>query len=328
MNLYNIYTTFPSTIGKVLLFLVCIGLLAGCEKGDPTENNGPLAGGYSILVNNGNILVSGFRSQNGQVNTRYWVNGESTNQSTFAELVENQSTYRQAVDEKFRTVKVYKDRDGANQLYQFAQGGSAEAGKIHYYKNNSIVRMDNDSVGRLSAVAFEDGTPLFAGYLGEYWQDNAGGSTMYPRIAFVWDGQSPITELNMLADSAAFKGVSAIYQAGADEFYVGGLYGRPMYWKNTDPVVLDERYGEVWQIIKSGSDIYAAGLINKYNSNSTGHTACYWKNGELHELEDRAQAFGIFVDGEDVYISGAVGNVPASYRPCYWKNGVRVDLPM
>ena len=101
-----------------------------------------------------------------------------------------------------------------------------------------------------------------------------------------------------------------------------------MYWKNTDPVVLDKRFGEVWQITKSGSDIYAVGLINKYNSNSTGHTACFWKNGTLYELEDNAQAYGIFLDGNDIYVTGSVGKVPAHYRPCYWKNGVRVDLPM
>ncbi|MNT94142.1 hypothetical protein D3C86_1553020 [compost metagenome] len=91
---------------------------------------------------------------------------------------------------------------------------------------------------------------------------------------------------------------------------------------------MDDRYGEVLQITQSKNDIYAVGLINKYQSNSTRHTACYWKNGTLYELEDNAQASGIYIDGEDVYVTGSTGDVPLNYKPCYWKNGVRVDLPI
>ncbi|MDT0689693.1 hypothetical protein RM549_07840 [Salegentibacter sp. F188] len=54
-----------------------------------------------------------------------------------------------------------------------------------------------------------------------------------------------------------------------------------------------------------------------------GHTACYWLNGELHELEDNARAIGILIDGEEIYISGATGYEPYNYKSCYWKNGFR-----
>jgi hypothetical protein len=77
----------------------------------------------------------------------------------------------------------------------------------------------------------------------------------------------------------------------------------------------------------TGSNDYAAGYYNKANSNSTGHTACYWKNSELFELEDDAQAYGIFIDGTDVCVAGSTGNVPTQYSACYWKNGIRVNLP-
>ncbi|TYP90245.1 hypothetical protein BC792_12426 [Sphingobacterium allocomposti] len=327
MKRYRSYSIFTMFLRNFVFLSIFIQLLVGCKK-NGTALSGPSAGGYSILVNNGNILVSGFKSEHSHISTRYWIDGEKADQQEFTERIENQSIYRQAVDDQWRQVCMYKDRDGIIQSYRFDQGSGAEAGKIHYYKDSAVIRMDNDSIGSLSAVAFTDDSPLFAGYLGTYGQVAVGGSVMYPRIAFVWDGQSPITQLSMLPDSAAFKGVSAVYRAGPDEFYVGGLYGRPMYWKNTDPVVLDERYGEVWQITKVGPDVYAAGLINKRGSNSTGHTACYWKNGELHELEDDAQAFGICINGDDVYVSGAVGSVPAQYRPCYWKNGIRTDLPI
>lgn len=232
------------------------------------------------------------------------------------------------MDDKFRTGYLYKDRNGEIQSYRFSQSTNGEAGRIFYYQNNSMVQMGNDSIGVLTSVTFYNDKPFFAGSLGKMVAGIAGGMSYSPKKAFIWDGNSPLTELVIPAQSTLFWGVSTIYLNRPDEIYVGGLCGVPMYWKNTDPVVLDKRFGEIWQITKSGSDIYAVGLINKFNSNSTGHTACFWKNGALNELEDNAQAYGMFIDGKDIYVTGAIGNVPASYRPCYWKNGVRIDLPM
>jgi hypothetical protein len=315
------YTFFKFTLIKALTLVSLTGLLASCEKGDPTEMNGPLAGGYSILV-------SGFKSEKGLVGTKYWINGETAEQSRFTELVGNQSAYRQAVDEKFRTVYTYKNRGGEIQSYSFDQGSGVEGGHIFYYKNNSMVGMANDSIGNLTTVTFNDDKPTFAGSLGKMSSSISGGLSYYPKTAFIWDGHSPLIELLPPRQSTLFWGVSTVYSNNPNEIYAGGLCGVPMYWKNTDPVVLDKRFGEVWQITKSGSDIYAVGLINKHNSNSAGHTACYWKNGAIYELEDNALAYGIFLDGLDIYVTGAVGSVPANYRPCYWKNGARVDLPL
>ena len=100
-----------------------------------------------------------------------------------------------------------------------------------------------------------------------------------------------------------------------------------MYWENVEPNVLNTLYGQVRQIVVSGTDVYAVGSYNKNNSNGTGHTASYWKNRVLHELEDDAQASGIFIDGTDIYVSGSIGRLPVEYKACYWKNGVRIDLP-
>jgi hypothetical protein len=327
MDYYKIFTSIKSTLGKAFSLLAITGLLASCEKDDVDRNNDFLAGGYSILVNKGNVLVSGFGSEKGEVSTKYWINGKSAGESGFTELVGNQLVYRKAVDEQYRKVYTYKDRGGQIQTYRFDQGSLAENGRIFYYKDNSIVRMDNDSIGNLTSVSFYEDKPFYAGSLGEV-SPGIGGRSYHPKTAFVWDGHSPVTELLLPDQGTHFWGVSTVHSNGPNEYYVGGLCGVPMYWKNTDPIVLDKRYGEVWQIITSGPDVYAVGLMNKHNSNSTGHTACYWKNGVLFELEDNAQGYGIFIDGADVYVTGSVGNVPINYRPCYWKNGVRVDLPM
>ncbi|MEJ2881623.1 hypothetical protein [Pedobacter sp. GR22-6] len=318
--------TTSSTLGKALLFLAVIGL-AGCKKENEQQLRFTLASGYSISVNNGNVLVNGFKNDNNTFSTKYWVNAKVSSPSGFTALVKNQTGYRQSVDDQFRAVYSYKDLNGQLQNYQFDQGSLAKGGKMFYYKNDALVNMDTDSIGTISCVAFYNGQSYFAGALGKITSSEA-GNYLRPLTPFVWDGHSSMILLPLPKQTFNFQGVSSIYIPGPNEIYVGGRCSVPMYWKNTEPVVLDERYGEVWQITKSGSDVYAVGLINKRNSNSTGHTACYWKNGKLQELEDLAQAYGIFINGEDVYVTGSVGNVPIDYKPCYWKNGVRVDLPM
>lgn len=327
MNHSPIYSKSQKALSQVFVFLICLTFLAGCKKNNSIEINEPLAGGYSILVQHDEVLVSGFKSLNGTVSSKFWINGQNSDQTTFEAHLENQSSYRQAINEHFRRVFIYKNSNGALQTYQFDQGSLQEKGKIFYYKDDAMVSMDSDSIGNISVVDFHEGDPYFAGFLGKVTASET-GDVLRPLTPFVWDGQSSMALLSLPAQTVWFQGISTIYVDSPDEIYAGGLCGVPMYWKNNETVVLDQRYGEVWQITKSGSDVYAVGLVNKYDSNSTGHTACYWKNGELHELEDDAQAFGIVIDGDDIYIAGAIGNVPASYKPCYWKNGVRVDLPI
>jgi hypothetical protein len=312
---------------RVFILLIIAGLLTGCEKGESIKINKTSAGGYSVFVSNGQVLISGYISEKDNVVTKFWINGKNADQSEFEDFVENGGHYRQSVDENSRIVYTFKDQDGVFQNYQFDQGSLSNDGKIFYYKNNSIVNMGNDSIGTISSVAFHNGAPFFAGYLGEITQAET-GLVLRPVTPFIWDGGSSMVLLTLPEQVSHFAGISAISMYGQDKFYVGGLCGFPMYWYNHDPIVLDDRYGEVWQVLQSGADVYAVGLMNKYNSNSTGHTACYWKNGDLYELEDNAQAYGIFVDGADIYVTGSFGRVPANYRPCYWKNGIRTDLPM
>lgn len=310
-----------------MMMSAMIGLVTSCKKSDPIDGLSPLALGYTILVHDGNVLVSGLYSEDGNYKTNYWVNGQKSDQASFAALLNAGALYQEGIGENSRTGYQYKDEHGQLQQYQFSQG-PAEEGRLHYYVNNELVNVDSDSLGQLATVTFHEGRPVFAGTLGEWAPTGHEGIAYYPKAALVWDGESLFQELMMPEQQRMLRGVSALYYAGPDEIYVGGLCDIPMYWKNEEVVILDERYGEVQQITKSGSNLYAVGLINKYNSNSTGHTACYWKNGALHELEDQAQAYGIYIDGANVYVTGSVGNVPIDYRPCYWKNGVRVDLPI
>lgn len=311
---------------SISAFIVLVFI--ACDNGDD-HITAPLnvAGGYSIVFNDNVPLISGFGTKHEERTSRFWIDSEGVDQETYDANVPNQTLYRKAIGENYRISYVYKDSQGQNLYYEFDQGSLAENGQIFYYKNGVLTFMDNDSIGTVTSVAFHNDKPYFAGTFAQI-RSSTGGNELDPSTPFIWDGNDLITTLPLPNQGSNFKGISTIYVENPETTYVGGRFGLPMYWENTNPVILDQRYGEVWQIAKSGEDIYAVGLINKHNSNSTGHTACYWKNGELHELEDNAQAYGIFIDGDDVYVSGAFGAKPIDYKPCYWKNGIRVDLPL
>jgi hypothetical protein len=67
--------------------------------------------------------------------------------------------------------------------------------------------------------------------------------------------------------------------------------------------------------------VYVAG----FTGNGYGR-ACYWKDGVRVDLETvNSQATGIFVDGEDVYVSGYHFETGVQ-KGCYMKNGARFDL--
>lgn len=74
----------------------------------------------------------------------------------------------------------------------------------------------------------------------------------------------------------------------------------------------------------TGPNVYTCG----FEFSPTGaNVAKLWKNGELVELSNPEDKFAtsIFVDGEDVYVSG-YGTGPYDYRGYYWKNGNQVAI--
>lgn len=311
---------YPSRF--LALFLILF-LLISCKKSDDKQEH--LSKGLSIIVNEGHVAISGYRSFVGEVSTIYWLDGLKTDAATFIKNIPNGTFYRKAIDDKSRISFEYKNKSGAKESYQMDQGSFLLDPVMYYYKNNVKVKMNSDSVGVLRTMAMYNDKPLFAGMYGKL-SENFGGSSLAIGKPFYWNGVSAPEELP-LPSKGIFKEVTAIFQGSPNTIYIGGNCGFPVYWKNKELVVLDDRYGEVLQITQSNNDIYAVGLINKHQSNSTGHTACYWKNGVLHELEDNAQASGIYINGEDVYVTGSTGDVPVNYKPCFWKNGVRIDLP-
>lgn len=306
--------------------LLLIFFLTGCSNDDDPISPGieqDINLAYSLLLNDGDLFISGTENTRNTFSTRYWINDESVDSATFAEQLSSGSSYRGAVDNEFRQTYFHKSSDELSQ-YSFWQGGLGEELQLSYIKNGSRKSLDSAALGMITAVDITGNNEIFAGWFGEEVETEA-GSALMPQSPFYWNSESGFT-IPELPETDYFQGISFINKH-ENVIYIGGLTGKPMYWKNSEAIILSEQYGEVWQVEVDNGSVYAAGFYNKNNSNSAGHTACYWVNGELHELEDNAQAYGILINGEDIYVTGATGSVPANYKACYWKNGVRVDLP-
>ena len=108
----------------------------------------------------------------------------------------------------------------------------------------------------------------------------------------------------------------------------------PCFWKNgikTDLNADNSHEAYAKNIFVSGNDVYSVGY-KIVNANSETRTLCYWKNTTCIDITDNpdriVEATCIFVVGSDVYIGGNYGvfDVKNSHA-CYWKNGIRTDLP-
>jgi hypothetical protein len=102
-----------------------------------------------------------------------------------------------------------------------------------------------------------------------------------------------------------------------------------MYWINGAAVAMTDgdSYATANSIQVYGEDIYLGGHSTVSNGNIV---ATYWKNGLIHPLSDKVTfAHGIFVGGNDVYLTGSERNTgPGVGFITYWKNGTPVYLSL
>jgi hypothetical protein len=106
------------------------------------------------------------------------------------------------------------------------------------------------------------------------------------------------------------------------------------YWKNgtrTDlerPAAHAQDASEAQQVIVANGSIYIAGYVTGDN----GPFPVYWRDGRIVYLTailyggTKARASNIYVDGTDVYVSGAA--LFDTAYPVYWKNGAVFTLPI
>jgi hypothetical protein len=81
----------------------------------------------------------------------------------------------------------------------------------------------------------------------------------------------------------------------------------------------------------TSEDVYVSGFRSVGGSTGSLSRAKYWVNGVEHELESDsltwdAEAYDIFVSGNDVYVCGMDKRWGYARSPVYWKNGKWVKL--
>jgi hypothetical protein len=127
-----------------------------------------------------------------------------------------------------------------------------------------------------------------------------------------------------IGEAIAVSG-SDVYIAGGYSYYDSisdSTNYKPCYWKNGIKYYLpSEGFGLAAYMVILGTDVYIAGRAD-------GNAGCYWFNETKYTLNGggNSRVSGMCTDDNDVYILGEYLNGD-DFTSCYWKNGVRVDLP-
>lgn len=127
-------------------------------------------------------------------------------------------------------------------------------------------------------------------------------------------------------DANAYEAARAVCVKGDDVYYGGSdADGHPVLWKNGTAQVLANDYGCVTDLTVANGKLYASGKVNDM--------PVYWVDGQMVSLDTDPNSYNgytttaIFVNGNDVYVSGFSGNEFNSGQGAYlWKNGTLQKL--
>ena len=134
-----------------------------------------------------------------------------------------------------------------------------------------------------------------------------------------------IIGFSLLSISSCGTGIRGTYLSGyVIDLDSVAMISQSYYLKDgTKEALSPDKISIATSIFVSSSDVYVSGLY--MDATATHMTACYWKNGELFDLDSNdndANTTGIYVSGEDVYISGFYMDPTTDKMvACYWKNG-------
>jgi len=198
-----------------------------------------------------------------------------------------------------------------------------------YWLNGTWVGLpvlDSAQGGRAQAIAV-DGIHVYAGG----YCTKADGRTQAPGywLDGAWVGLTPLSDQNGPHVTAISVSGGVVYAAG----YNTSAARRPVagYWRNGTWVGLNPPDrgldGFVTSLVVSGNDVYAAGMC----WGGPGGIPGYWKNADWFPLpavpgaaNTMVTAFALY--GSDTYAAGYGDDSSGTVRPCYWKNGTRIDL--
>jgi hypothetical protein len=209
-----------------------------------------------------------------------------------------------------------------------SNSGESYGNIISYWKNETPVQLPGAVIYpamRGITVAGDDVYALGIGY-------NADFQT----IPVYWKNQAPFS-ISPLGESDA----RSVAVAGDDVYIAGstpppGAYGvsPACYWKNGSVTFLysqENLYetGLAKAILVTNGDVHIAGDVYFGGAGLKIGTGFYWKNDVPMPLtghDSISYANAIALDGNDVYIAGAVAGPDHLLRAAYWKNGALTVL--
>jgi hypothetical protein len=117
------------------------------------------------------------------------------------------------------------------------------------------------------------------------------------------------------------------YTIDSVDVYVAAQASGVLYWKNGQSVYLastQNNFGGAYSIAVSDTNVYVGGYT--YFSIYPSFEAAYWKNQQktiLSSPDSAGELRALVLSGNNIYAGGS-----ESYKPVYWKNGVKYSLPM
>lgn len=279
------------TLPKQALCLILLSAMSfACRKSSgPSLTSPPAPTNVYVLGFTGDSLV-------------YWKNGQAV-------LLAADSPYTAAASIFVSGNNVYVDGSSS-------EGGLSETAK--YWVNGLATTLPDTTGAAFSNSIFVAGTDVYAA-----------GWIFYP---------TPLT-VPYTSDTAQYPTAGSV----------------AVYWKNGVPTPLPTQYyvgdyrnygshvysGYTSGISVAGSDVYVSGGDHQYTPGDTSsyRFALYWKDGVAVNLDNglvdstpTGLSFpgtsGIFVSGNDVYVSGfeATAYPSLTWQALYWKNGVVTNL--
>lgn len=185
-----------------------------------------------------------------------------------------------------------------------------------YWKNGILNKLPAALGGYATDIKLQNGDVLIAG-------DELTDSTAETFQAVYWrNGIKTVLAPNATA-------TRIFVDSTGTNFYIAGSIGKmACYWKN-GIIHLLHCSGSAYDaeqandIVVKGNDVYLAGMVQSVSSGK--EYALYWKNDQLQTLPEtntNGDAYGITLNGNDVYIAGNNGSGAS-----VWKNGAAANLP-
>ena len=284
------------------LLLLFIGLaFLGCEDDNTTNQED-----YTPIIEGRKVYISGFYQDSNldQMVACYWLDG-----------IRVDLEYGAAEDITVQNGDVYV----AGQWFD-ATGFNGEA---CYWING--IRYDLQGGGNpdveVTGIAVDNGDVYVSGVRSD--------GSMFGTNACYWKNgvRTDLTGSNIdaMANSIGINN-GDVYVTG---WRIQNHASIACYWKNGNINNLHgtNYFGDAYDIDFKGNDFYIAG--ERGAASSDAWNACYWKNGNVNNVSRNssfgnswgATAFGIFLDGNDVYLAGYNAIANKFDIGCKWKNG-------